>query len=513
MRNTIYGPLFKGVLALFAVLILPQHSAAQEDTETSTSLQNQKNNSAQYAVRNGLTKQKLSRKPHLDAWHGIRFHPPEAWRGIPPARQRFGDMDHSEVNYSGQNIRITRYTSPYLENIYMMVFKLYDTRSQGQLEDRVLRNMSENFPGLVQDSRKMMKTRYHTATRRTFQDSKGNRLVFYHYFGQKKGFTLVGIWRGGKSGVNKVDWENALPVFDQSAKSFWILPQSQQSAAKRATRNGSGTLMPGWKIKKTSHYTIEYSTRDEYANRLAKHIEKIRALYRKIIRSGKGIPKCHIKLFDNKEDFLYYGQIEGAAGYWSPAQEEMVAYRFSGEKLKLHNEEMTVSSDRDPEEETFHVMNHEGFHQYMYYLMGRQRGVEIPSWLNEGMGDYFFGGNWQKVKGRKVFKISTNWWRLDTIVKALEDGNHVPLKNLFNYSQEDYYANPGLCYAEGWAICYFFLTSPVAKKRGYNTIPNKMIQALQTTGDREKATEKVLGKYDLDQMEKEWKNYILSLKK
>ncbi len=472
-----------------------------------------------------LGKQKLNRKPHIDTWHGIQFHPPENWRGIPPARKPFGHMDDSEVNYSGQNIRITRYTSPYLENLHMMVFKRYDTRSQAQLEDKVLQDMAKYFPGLSEESNEPLKSRLHPATRRTFRDAKGNRLVFYHYFAHRKGFTLVGIWKAVMQSfvfisttsstpryeVKEADWDSALAVFDQAAKSFWILPQAQLSAAKRRTRNG--VVMPGWKTIKTRNYTIEYSTRDEYAKRIAKHIERVRAFYRKTIPTGKGIPKCHIKLFDNEEDFQYYAQAPGAAAYWSPGQEEMVAYRFSGDKLKLHDEEMVLSTDRNPEEETFHIMNHEGFHQYMYYLMGRDRGVYVPSWLNEGVGDYFFGGAWEKKKGRLVFEIKPNWWRLETIVKAVKEGTHVPLREIFRYTQNDYYANPGLCYAEGWAICYFFLKSPAAKKRGYDKIPRRMLQALQTGGDWEKATDTVLGRYDLDRMEMEWKEYVLSLEK
>lgn len=498
-------------LALGLLLGFPQTSGAQADPNLSKKEGSIGSLSEFHATLESLSTQKLSRKPHLDSWHGIRFHPPENWRGIPPARQYFGQMDNSEVNYSGQHIRITRYTSPYLENIHLAVFKLYDTRNQARLEDLVLRKMSDNYSGLKKKSHTTLKTRFHMATRKTFQDAKGNRLVFYHYFAYRKGFTLVGVWKATRNGVEKTDWEKALPVFDQAAKSFWILPQARHSAAKRQTRNG--VLMPGWKTVKTRNYTIEYSTRDEYAKRLAKHIERIRAFYRKVIPTGKGMPKCHVKLFDNEEDFQYYAQAPGAAAYWSPAQEEMVAYRFSGKKVKLHDEERSVAADRNPEEETFHIMNHEGFHQYMYYLMGRDRRVYIPSWLNEGMGDYFFGGTFEKKKGRLVFEIKPNWWRTDTIVKAVQEGKHVPLKEIFRYTRNDYYANPGLCYAEGWAICHFFLTSPVAKKRGYHTIPRRMLQALQTGGDWEKATDKILGGYDLDRMEKEWKEYVLSLEK
>jgi hypothetical protein len=75
----------------------------------------------------------------------------------------------------------------------------------------------------------------------------------------------------------------------------------------------------------------------------------------------------------------------------------------------------------------------------------------------------------------------------------------------------DYYRTPGLCYAEGWSINYFFQMSDVAKKKGYNTIPQRMMDELKSSGNWEKATDKVLGGYDLKKMEEEWKAFVASL--
>jgi hypothetical protein len=191
-------------------------------------------------------------------------------------------------------------------------------------------------------------------------------------------------------------------------------------------------------------------------------------------------------------------------------QEEIVAYRFEGDKLQLDSkEEFTLGDDKNPEDVTFKVLYHEGFHQYMHFFMGRARNIYVPSWLNEGMGDYFFGGDWNK--GKSKFTIGINDWRIKRIIAAVKKNEHVPFDRIFRYQQMDYYKNAGLCYAEGWSINYFFQMSDVAKKKGYNTIPQRMMDELKTSGNWEKATDKVFGGMDLKKMEEEWKEFVLGL--
>ena len=93
----------------------------------------------------------------------------------------------------------------------------------------------------------------------------------------------------------------------------------------------------------------------------------------------------------------------------------------------------------------------------------------------------------------------------------MSKNEHVPLDKIFRYEQRDYYMNAGLCYAEGWSINYFFQMSDVGKKKGYNTIPQRMMDELKASGNWEKATDKVFGGIDLKKMEEEWKQFVMSL--
>lgn len=478
-----------------------------------------------------LSRQTLYKKPHMDAWHGYEFAPPDGWTGIPPAQNWFGDNDASEVNYKGQLIRITRYTSPSLERLYLQVHKLYAAASAAELEDKVMSDLTMRFKGLKEEGKAVPIPGRSGTARKVYATPDGDRVAVYPFFAEKKGLALVGTWRSGddeggfsiiiststsktvkqtkRASASAADFESALKVFDQAARSFWIYDAGTKAGKMVALDRGA--RCSDWNVMNSPKglYVVEYATKPEFAKRVGEELEQIQALYRQVIPTGKAIPRCRVKVFDSEEDFMYYGQAPGAAAYWSPSQEEIVCYRFQGDKMKLREsgEEMTIAAGQPPEEATFKVLYHEAFHQYMYFLMGRDRFVDIPSWLNEGLGDYFFGGQWGK---NRKFAIGLNDWRLGKIWRAVKKEEHVPLDKLVKYKQMEYYSNPGLCYAQGWAMNYFF-QSEAGKKKGYAGIPQALIRELQNSANMEKSTAKVFSGIDLKKMEAEWKAFVLAL--
>jgi len=479
----------------------------------------------------GMGTIKINKKQaHIDTLLGFQFNPPEGWRGIPNWQKFFGEADTSEADWRGQSYRVTRYTSRWLESLHLKAYKTYAPNSIQEVIEGEEKTWTQSpFEGMEEVASEDFKGGVHLGKRVQKKDPEGNRMVIYAFLENKKGFALVGYWRTSenefvwvrrgdekkKRGPTDEEWSAALKVFDQVAKTFQIMNQ-QTLSQMRIAMKPMGISPDGWCVKcvdwgvhQTEKYTIEYQTKKEFAEKLGKELEQIYRLYQVAIPSAKTNQRCRVKLFDCQEDFQYYGQAPGAAAYWSPAQEEIVAYRFEGGKVVLDSkEEMTVTEERTPEQTTFSILYHECFHQYMYYLMGRRRQVYVPSWLNEGMGDYFFGGRWEKGK----FSIGPNEWRMATIVAAVKKGKHVPLEKIFRYSQEEYYANAHLCYAEGWSINYFFM-SDVGKKAGYHMIPPKMFDNLTKSGDWKKATDNAFAGYDVKKMEEEWKAFVLGLEK
>jgi hypothetical protein len=479
-----------------------------------------------------LAKTGMYKRAHQDSWYGYEFAPPDGWKGVPPAAAWFNDYDNSEVDYKGQTIRVARYTAPYLDKLHLQVFKTYACTSVEYLEAKVVDALEQRHKKLKEEGKTQVQGKM-SFQRKLYSTEDGDRVVIYLYFGERRGLALVGTWRAGaedsgfilisssSTGVRTVqktssptisqeDFGYALKAFDASAKSFWIYDAATRQGM--TVKLDKGALCSDWQMLRSSkgNYLIEYATSADYAKKCGEELEQIQSLYRMAIPSAKGIPQCRVKVFDREEDFMYYGQMPGAAAYWSPGQEEVVCYKFEGDKVTLDSkEEFTVAEERPAEKTTFKILYHEAFHQYMFYMMGRGRRIYVPSWLNEGLGDYFFGGEWTKNRGK--FDIGINDWRVKTIVDAVKKNEHVGLDKIFHYEQMQYYSNAHLCYAEGWAINYFFMKSPVARKAGYFQIPLKMLEALKAGGDWEKATEKALAGYDLKKMEEEWKAFVLTL--
>lgn len=479
-----------------------------------------------------LGRQTLYKKPHVDSWLGYELQPPDSWFGIPPAQGYFGDQDNSEDWRRDQLERASRYTSDFFEKIYLNVYKHYASKDIASLEARMLDQLQQFYPTLKEEGTATTLRGRTLIPRRVFSTKDGDRMVLYLFYAEKKGFGMVGTWRAGAedneiivttttTGQNRVvvgtsrkpveeaGFEHALKIFDQVAKTFWIYDQGTKSG--RATALNNGARCSDWNVMASSrgNYIIEYATTPEFAKRVGDEMEFIHALYRHVMPTQKAIPKCRIKVFDREEDFGYYGRAPGSAAYFSPYQEEIVCYRFGGTKVRLDSrEEFEIGRDRNPEEVTFQVLYHEGFHQYIYFMMGRDRGVYIPSWLNEGLGDYFFGGRYDKAQ--KKFVVGINDWRVKTIVEAVKQNKHIPFRDIIKYTQMDYYNNARVCYAQGWAMNYFFL-SPEGQKKGYHTLPQTMINKLKTSGNADKARIDTFGNVDLKKIEEEWKTFVLNL--
>lgn len=481
-----------------------------------------------------LTKVSLSKKPHIDTILGLRFFPPDGWRGIPNWQDIYGQRDTSEQDYRDRSFRCARYTSRFLDNVYLNAYKTY-APSEGAktVAEGAFKIYTRDPKGMKMISETVFKHR-HQALKQIHEDEEGNRYAVYAFFdpASKKGFGLVGYWKLRDDSLffftsdtkaeppEQKDWDAAVKAFDQVAGTMEIMEQSVL-AKTRVDAKGWGIASDGWCVKcadwnvlNTRNYTIEYACRKDFADRVGKELEQILTLYQRVIPSSKGVERGRVKIFDCEADFQYYGQAPGAAAYWSPMQREIVAYRFEGRKVKAFegNEEMTVAEEKNPEEVTFNILYHEAFHQYMENYMGISRDVYVPSWINEGMGDYFFGGRWLK-NGK--FEIGLNDWRLETIHAAVKANKHVPLKKIVYYKQSDYYSDAGLCYAEGWAICYFFM-SDEGKKKGYDRYITAMYNECKKSGERgeaKKATDKVFAGCDFEKLEAEWKAFVLGLEK
>jgi hypothetical protein len=180
---------------------------------------------------------------------------------------------------------------------------------------------------------------------------------------------------------------------------------------------------------------------------------------------------------------MSYGGPPRSAGYWNWVAEELVFY--DAEKVdKQHR-----ISDAD----TFIVLYHEAFHQFIHYSTG-----ELPphSWFNEGHGDYFSGA---QIRDGKMRGIGPNPWRVHTIQSAIEEDKQIAWKDIIRFEQPQYYRDDivHICYAQGWSMIYFLRKSPeVAKRPEWAKILPVYFDTLKAKYGEELASLEAAGKKD-----------------
>lgn len=271
-------------------------------------------------------------------------------------------------------------------------------------------------------------------------------------------------------------------AFRSSTKSLRILPEKIMRKAKDAlAKRKAGavgdaawaeeviaSLPKSWTHSKSEHYVIVYdrsidTTTPGLIKRIGNQLERLRAqVYEVLFPPARPVTALSVvKVTQDPEQYRAYGGPDGSAGYWNWVSRELVFFCKS-----------------DDYNLTLDVLNHEAFHQYIFYAVGQ---VSPHSWFNEGHGDYFAGFN--LVEGK--FKPGKFAWRQPTIREAIEGNNHVPLKEFLKYSQAEYYRRGGQPrnggdvrqnYAQGWSLVYFLRTT---KDPGYMPILDRYFESLK----------------------------------
>ncbi|MAG58847.1 MAG: hypothetical protein CMJ83_21370 [Planctomycetes bacterium] len=244
----------------------------------------------------------------------------------------------------------------------------------------------------------------------------------------------------------------------------------------------------GWWYLETPRYMIVTNvkkTEKTFIKDIGRRMEAIRDRYEKDFPPASGISAVSIvRVCKDRKSYSDYGGPGGSAGYWYSAAKELVFFR------------------EGDTEKPFQVLNHEAFHQYIFYACG---SLSPHSWYNEGYGDYYAGAD---IRGKRVSRIKKFLWRKDTIKNAVRRGTHVPIKDIIKYSQSQYYSNSALCYAEGWSIVYF-LNTALPKSHRWRKILPTYLEVLQKTKDKNKAVEQAFEGVDLDKFEKAWAAYTV----
>lgn len=211
------------------------------------------------------------------------------------------------------------------------------------------------------------------------------------------------------------------------------------------------------------------------------------------------LSRCSVvRVLTDQAAYHSYGGPGGSAGYWAWVQQELVIY-----------DDQAGGGRND----TWLVLNHEAFHQYIFYLYGN---ISPHSWYNEGTGDYYSGYKW--YGGR--FEQAKAAWRVDTIRDLIRTNHFVPLADLVRFTQQEYYgqnkygAGGGENYAQGWSFIYFLRTGKKKGAKNWNADWDKILdtyfKTLAMTSNLNQAVEDAFRGIDMDALTESWKDYIVS---
>jgi hypothetical protein len=204
-----------------------------------------------------------------------------------------------------------------------------------------------------------------------------------------------------------------------------------------------------------------------------------------------------VRICSDQDMYSSYGGPGGSAGYWSPYHEELVLYD---------------DRKRGGRRNTWAVLNHEAFHQYIYYFYG---SLAPHSWYNEGTGDFYSGYEYKSARGN--FELKEFDWRRDLAKKLIREDSYVPLSELVYWSQSQYYGNNeygaggGENYAQGWSFI-FFLRQGKGKPKGWNDAWNNVLEVyldeLARTGDLDASVDVAFEGVNWEELEEAWKDYM-----
>lgn len=292
--------------------------------------------------------------------------------------------------------------------------------------------------------------------------------------------------------------------FLSAAKSFTLLGKadapkatgdseaglSPREAARKVARENAERV-PGWWYEETENYFVLTNApkkKQAVIDGIKMRLEAIRTQYEKDFPPAKPIEAISIvRVCDDRQTYMNYGGSPGTAGYWYSLAKELVFY-LEGEKNNI-----------------WAVLQHEAFHQYIYYACGE---ISPHSWYNEGFGDYYSGA---KIQERKVLGIDPFRWREDLIKEHARKKTHVPWKDMIRYTQQQYYSTSDLCYAQGWSMIYF-LKKGLAEGHPWGSILPTYLKVIQETQDQDKAVDAAFKGVDLVKIETAWIDFITKAK-
>ena len=215
--------------------------------------------------------------------------------------------------------------------------------------------------------------------------------------------------------------------------------------------------------------------------------------YERYFQNWSGKDGARVVVFDNVDDFRKYagGAVPlvhaGLAGY---------CHLKTDEAGNQFYELVTYESQN-----LWRVLAHEGFHQFIGYELGQQ----IPTWLNEGMAQYF---ETAFIVGSQFHVGQVSRSKLLYAQALILNKQAPPLSQLIQWDRATFYANANVAYPMSWALVYYLVNSN--GERFAQSEFRRYMQDLKYGQNDYRSFQRRFGA-DIDHWQADFENYILHL--
>ncbi len=202
----------------------------------------------------------------------------------------------------------------------------------------------------------------------------------------------------------------------------------------------------------TRYYTIYTDLDRDQVQEASVHITRVAEVYANRTRDFSGVirTKLPFVLYRNEDDYIDAGGVKGSAGLFTG--KALIA--IAGEKLSSR---------------TWHVVQHEGFHQFAAAVIGG----DIPTWVNEGLAEYFGEG---VFTGDDLITGIVPEWRRKRIINSLQANRFKTVEQMMHISLGDWNAQLSpVNYDQAWSMIQFLAHGDGGK---YQTAFNNFMRAI-----------------------------------
>lgn len=287
--------------------------------------------------------------------------------------------------------------------------------------------------------------------------------------------------RRGNGGNRGNHW--IIPVF---AALWWMLFVGQA---------GAQDLQP---FRSKSYLIHTNLTRDE-ARAFGKHMDTVFAQYEGRFRDfhTRGNGQMPLYLLRTEDEYLRFMQTQdinakntGGMFFFSPQSQGLATW--------------TQGRSRS---QTLQVLQHEGFHQFAFNHLGR----ELPTWINEGLAQYFEDAI---IVGDKMTTGLANGRRVAQVRHALKTDTAIDFEVLVGIGGEEWADTlrgqpfrASLLYAQSWSVVYYLIHGGGEK---YQPAFARYLQKVSSGRDSQNAMRDAFGTDNLTPLAREWHEFARS---